>query len=91
MTTYTPERKDTMLRMAVALAAEFEMSGVELLDAVLGELRTMSTVKANSRTADLFYEYFDRDIETSDYAEFISLVRMLIEYAGDWDEDLYND
>ncbi|MBE8524494.1 hypothetical protein ILP97_44640 [Amycolatopsis sp. H6(2020)] len=89
MTTYTPERKDTMLRMAVELAAEYDMSGVELLHAIVGELNDPTSSK--SHATDLFYELFDRDIEIGDYAEFASVVRSLIEYAGDWDEDLYND
>jgi hypothetical protein len=85
----TPERKETMLRMAVALAGEFDMSGVELLDAVRAELTKPDLPKHYA--TDLFYEYFDRDIETGDYTEFASVVRMLIEYAGNWDEDMYND
>jgi hypothetical protein len=89
MMTYTPERKDTMLRMAVALAGEFDMSGVELLDVVRAELTKPELPKHYS--TDLFYEYFDRDIEAGDYAEFVSLVRSLIEHAGAWDEDMYND
>ena len=89
MTTYTSERKDTMLRMAVDLAAEFDMSGVELLHAIVAELGDPTSSKTCA--TDLFYEYFDRDIEVGDYAEFANLVRSLIEHAGDWDEDLYND
>lgn len=91
MTTDTPERKDAMLRMAVALADEFDMSGVEMLNAILGELQTMSPIEAKTHTTSLFYELFDRDIEVNDYADFARLVRILIEYAGNWDEDFYND
>lgn len=85
----TPERKDTLLRMAVELAGEFDMSGVELLDAVKAEMTKPDLPKHYS--TDLFYEFYDREIEDLDYAAFASLMRSLIEHAGNWDEDLYND